>query len=321
MSAPADENGTGRKPGGADGTRRRPWKLLLAAAAVLVVGLAATVAALPDDGPETSRSGSPETFRGPAVSLGDGRMRTYARLDGDRPVALGYELDRKALDGLPKAHTDGRHCADNNHDGRIERDEECVHSHDFVLRLPKEYRKRVGGPFRWALLTWDPHGHAPKAYGVPHFDFHFYLQSKAGRNAIRTGPCAGGGLIDCADEKKAHRPVPGRYRPKDYRDLGAVVSAMGNHLTDPASPELHGAPFTKTFLYGAYDGRITFYEPMVTRAWLLRVADGKEGGCVRIKQPAAFRKAGAYPTRTCLEGRKDGRISVALTGFRHHRAG
>ena len=38
---------------------------------------------------------------------------------------------------------------------------------------------------------------------------------------------------------------------------------MGNHLIDPTSAEFHGKKFTRTWIYGAYDGHVTFVEEML----------------------------------------------------------
>jgi len=60
---------------------------------------------------------------------------------------------------------------------------------------------------------------------------------------------------------------------------------MDVHWVDAAAPELNGKPFTQTFLYGTYRGRLTFFE-------------ARSGGAFEIKQPEAFRGIGlAYPTR------------------------
>ncbi|GLZ38902.1 hypothetical protein [Actinokineospora sp. NBRC 105648] len=249
--------------------------------------------------------------------MGRAQIQTFAQLRGPQPVRLGFVFDADALDGLPTAMTDGTHCHDVDGNGKVDQHTECVHSHDTTLDLPREFTARVGGPFTWGLITWDPHGHAPGTiYGLPHFDFHLYMQDQAARDAIRTGPCGGEGLINCDDLATAHVPVPDRYRPADFADVGAVVSAMGNHLTDPTGPEFNGATFTHTFMYGAYAGDITFYEPMITRAWLVEVVQSGRGACRDIKPPAAWKVAGWYPTRYCVDYRANRHeLSVALTDF------
>jgi hypothetical protein len=73
---------------------------------------------------------------------------------------------------------------------------------------------------------------------------------------------------------------------------------MGNHLINARSPELakNGPAFTHTFIFGAYDGHITFLEPMVTQAYIA----SKPDTCAPIKQPEAWEIAGWYPTRYCV---------------------
>jgi hypothetical protein len=58
------------------------------------------------------------------VPLGNGQLRTYAQLDGDRPLTLGYVFDDAALENLPTENSDGRHCYALNGDGGIDRDAE-----------------------------------------------------------------------------------------------------------------------------------------------------------------------------------------------------
>ncbi|MGH8662238.1 MAG: hypothetical protein ACREUB_10830 [Burkholderiales bacterium] len=53
---------------------------------------------------------------------------------------------------------------------------------------------------------------------------------------------------------------------------------MGNHLIDPTSPEFKGKKFTRSWIYGVYGGRVTFYEEMVTsmEGFVLREASAPE---------------------------------------------
>lgn len=86
--------------------------------------------------------------------------------------------------------------------------------------------------------------------------------------------------------------------PPDYIEVGAVAAGEGNHLLDSKSPELGDPPegFTHTFIYGAYDGHITFYEAMITAAFLASQPDE----CHPIKWPRALQVAGYYPTEYCM---------------------
>jgi hypothetical protein len=232
------------------------------------------------------------SYRGPCAAYGDqqalgnGTIRTYAQRTGDKPLALGVAFPKSMLAGLPtNPPNDGKHCFDGNKDGRLDPHTECEGGHERVSTLPQTFRDTVDAPFTWALTNWNPRGHVPAGvYDVSHFDFHFYLTPLADRNRIRPGPC--GGLVHCDDFARGRVPVPAAYRPPGYTDQGAVVVAMGNHLGDGTSPEFHGTPFTHTFIYGAYDGKITFYELMITKAFFQGMRDGTSPDtCQALKLP------------------------------------
>ena len=67
---------------------------------------------------------------------------------------------------------------------------------------------------------------------------------------------------------------------------------MGAHSAPSNAPELQGAPFASTFVYGFYDGGMIFLEPMVTRAFLL----AKPDTTIKIITPAKYARPGDYPT-------------------------
>jgi hypothetical protein len=284
----------------------------------LVGSLAMTGATATAASAHTTQTVQERTFYGPAQRLGDGIVQTYVVYKGKTPLTLGYRFTANALKGLPADGSDGKHCYP------IEQADkttvECVEEYGYALALPRRATEDKRFPFTWALLTWDPHGHAPaEIYGGPHFDFHFYMQSEAAVNAIGTGPCAG--LMNCADLQKALIPVPAKYKPAVYQDVGAVVPGMGNHLMDMDSPEFHGHPFTQTFMYGAYGGNITFYEPMITKAWIEGLAAGRQGSCTTFPQPLAWKKAGWYPTAYCLGyGAKSKVYTVSIADFAYRKA-
>lgn len=248
--------------------------------------------------------------------LGGGWLRTYAVFDRGAPAAIGVVFPAATLHRLPTTPTDGRHCYDLDRDGRIDTGgmTECMGGHERVLDLPPALRGRRDVPLRWALVNYQPHGHGPPGvYTLPHLDFHFYLQSRADRDAIRPGPC--GLLVDCADFERGRRPVPADYLPRDYTSVDAVEVAMGNHLVDLSAPEFTGGPFEQTFIYGSYDGRITFLEPMLATRLLHDLAAGRRrGGCVAVKQPRAWQAPGRYPGRYCVryDASRTGQYTVSL---------
>ncbi|MFG3496015.1 hypothetical protein [Streptomyces sp. NPDC047928] len=264
------------------------------------------------------------SYPGPCASygkpsaLGDGSVRTYAQLSGDRPQTVGIVFPRATLRNLPTAMTDGKHCYDMNGDGKVDEHTECVGGHERPLDLPPKLAGLAGKPLTWALVNYNPMGHGPEhIYDSPHFDFHFYIQPKAERDAIRTGPC--GLAIDCDDYATATKPVPPQYMPQGYRDNGVAEAAMGNHLIDDSSPEWHNQAFTHTFIYGSYDAKITFLEPMISKAWFDGLARGDNpSGCFPIKQPRQWQVDGWYPQEYCIRYRANrDDFTVSMENFKH----
>ena len=234
---------------------------------------------------------------GPPLKVGNGMARAYVVLEaksGQAPVELGIALDEKALDGLP---TDGM-------------------MYPFDLQLPAQ----APAPYRFAELDWNPHGHVPPGvYTVPHFDFHFYTIPPAARDAI-----------DPADPQfaaKASNLPSGDLVPPFYVVPGppaaVAVPHMGVHWSDVRSPELQGLlgnpggyqPFTKTFIYGSWDGSFTFLEPMVTREYLLSHPDATSP----ISVPARYAQSGWYPTSYRVTYDPQAKeYRVALSGMTQH---
>ena len=230
-----------------------------------------------------------KTYYGKPQAFGDGAVVTYVTVDRSRvPVALGIEIPAKSLGSLPAS------------------------AQELIFEFPNEASST---PFRFMDLGWNPQGHPPVGtYTVPHLDVHFYLQTLQERNSIDPGPCEG---LDCADYKRAVRDVPAQYVPQDYRNVGAVAPRMGNHLIDPASGEFNHQPFTRTFLYGAYDGKITFYEPMLSLHYL----QSQPNEYLDLKLPAAYAQAGYYPTRYSVRyDAAKGVYRIALERFVYHAA-
>ncbi|MFJ6612835.1 hypothetical protein ACIQPT_21455 [Streptomyces sp. NPDC091289] len=258
---------------------------------------------------------------GTPSDLGDGNLRTYAQISGDTPQTVGIVFPKSTLNNLPTAMTDGKHCYDMDDDGSIDEHTECVGGHERPLELPSRLTGLSGMPLKWALVNFNPMGHGPEhIYDSPHFDFHFYTQPKAERDAIRTGPC--GLAINCDDFETATKPLAPRYLPKDYVDNGVAEAAMGNHLVDMTSDEWHDQSFTQTFIYGAYDAKITFLEPMITKSWFEGIATGAEPSrCWPVKQPQEWQIAGWYPQEYCITYRANrGDYTVSMQDFQHSAA-
>lgn len=250
---------------------------------------------------------------GPPAPLGDGVVASYAEFgDGGAPKAIGLTIAVAALANLPSAPSDGHHCYDADRDGAIDLARECAGWHERVLPLPSEASARADVPFKWVLLNWNPHGHIPPGvYDAPHFDVHFYLDSIENTFAIQSGPC-GPEHVRCDQFERARMPVPDGHMHPDFRDVQAVAPAMGNHLIDPSAPEFHGQRFDRTWIYGVYGGRVTFYEEMVT----VRYLQSRPDACYPIKSPSRVAKAGNYPTRSCIRyDASRAEYTVSLEGF------
>jgi hypothetical protein len=250
---------------------------------------------------------------GAPAALGNGSVASYADFAGaGNLAAIGVIFSRGALDGLPAAPSDGHRCFDANKDGRIDVADECARWHERALPLPAEASRRADIPFKWALLNWNPHGHIPPGiYDRPHFDVHFYIDAIESVFAIEPGPC-GPERVRCDQFSQARLPIPTNYMHPDFKDVEAVAPAMGNHLVDLTGPEFKGEPFTRSWIYGVYAGRVTFYEEMVTVDYLRSRPDR----CFPIKKPPAVAITGHYPTRSCIRYLPESQAyTVSLEGF------
>lgn len=201
------------------------------------------------------------TFVGEKKPLGNGMVRSWVTLDDKgNPLAIGVTFSEASLSGLPNAN-----------------------STEYMLALPE---KASTTAFNHIGFNWNPKGHIPPGiYDVPHFDVHFYLISMEERNGITA---AG------EDMAKITKNVSSDFIPDGYVAApGGGGPRMGAHWIDPAAPEFNGQRFTKTFIYGFYDGKMVFMEPMVTMAFL----ETKPNTNDAIKLPASYPKSAYYPTR------------------------
>jgi len=235
---------------------------------------------------------------GPTAVVGNGTARLFVERGSDgKPSAIGIALSEGALAGLSTHMNSTSRCFDKNGDGTLAHGE-CLGDDQVNLELPAGTEK-LGLPFRWAMVNWNPEGHmqpAPPVWSAPHFDFHFYIADQAVIEGIRPGPCAE--LIDCQDSARASRPLAATHLPAGYIDVGAAVQSMGNHLVDSQDPELADPSlgFSRTFIYGTYDGQLAFLEPMVSIAYMSRL----RSECTSLRTPEAVAVAGYYPTTYCV---------------------
>jgi len=163
--------------------------------------------------------------------------------------------------------------------------------------------------FEWLGLNWMPDGHGPpEVYGVPHFDVHFYLDSKEEIGGIPpiNFPPAGEDDEDDEDDEPYEVPLADDQRPEGYFRTNYVVPAMGEHLFDLNAPEWEenddggpvpsGEEFTHTHVWGHWDGNLNFYEPMITTELFKDLGDDGDDVVESITTPDRMPEAGDYPT-------------------------
>lgn len=283
----------------------------------LAIIVAATIISYGCSTTSAVTSGTKDRNFGAVTELGQGTVSSYSQFGEDgNPTDIGIVFSAKALDGLPTG-SDRHHCYDKNNDGEMDLHSECLHSYEYVIPLPDSVARHPDIPFKWVLLNWNPEGHIPPGiYDLPHFDIHFFIEPIERVYAIESGPC-GPEFVRCDQFEIARKPLPPNYMHADFQDVEAVVPAMGNHLVDLTSPEFHGEVFTRTWIYGAYDAKVTFYEEMVTRDFLLRQSQQ----CFSIKTPPAVALGGYYPTLSCIRHiAESDEYTVSMEGFEFREA-
>ncbi len=258
---------------------------LLIVAAVLALATPFAVAAAPN-----------QALMGTAVPLGQGQVWSFITTDdAGNPDTVGVEFTEAALSGLPAE----------------------------IAMIEVDVPSGIAGlPIDHVLIDWNPEGHEPPGvYTVPHFDFHFYLVPKDQVSAIKVGSCTtqenaavpnppGMAPVPCDIFGKAMLAPANDMMPDGYTLVPAVVPMMGNHLMDMSAPEFTGKPFTYTYIWGLYDGKLTFMEPMITKAFF----ETGQDVTLPLKMPKAMPKAGVYPTEMQIQHLTDSKTYVVSLG-------
>jgi hypothetical protein len=214
---------------------------------------------------EKDKSDKAGIFNGPETSFHHGKAWTWVQVNGKgEPQRLGVSLNEDLLNSVPTGEGGGDHSHDDN----------------VVLQLPSQAGIT---PFKHVWLNWNPAGHPPaNIYTKPHFDIHYYMTSSQEREQY-------------LDPVKLDAAPAAPYLPANYFG-GDPVPTMGKHFVDITSPELdpvNPQPFTQTFIYGSYDNKVVFYEPMITLDFLLNTQVFERS----IPQPAKYQQSGFYPTK------------------------
>ena len=221
------------------------------------------------------------TFKGAEQEVHKGKGWSWIKVDAQgTPLQLGIAISQSALNTMP-----------------VGEQQQGGHQHSNSIILPLHPIAKTVTPFDHIQLDWNPMGHPPfEIYGSAHFDFHFYMVPEAEVT----------GAVDMA---KLNAVPAADYLPPAYFS-GGPVPQMGTHFLDATSREFNGQPFTETFIYGTYNSRVTFYEPMITLDFLKATSSYERS----IPQPAKFKAAGYYPTKMKIV-KETGATNVILEGF------
>ena len=186
---------------------------------------------------------------GECADVFHGQVCTWARMQGSAVLAVGVSVPLAAIDSAPE-------------DAAMAWPPVAA----AVLQLPDSAQSQSG--LTHFTMYWDPHGHPPATYMIPHFDFHFYTIATAERTAI-----------DCANTTKpaalpAGYALPDEKLPPEMAKMtgvpvlvGICVPQMGMHsllASELESP----TPFRGSMVIGYYDAKPIFIEPMISRALL-----------------------------------------------------
>ncbi|HTE27705.1 hypothetical protein [Flavitalea sp.] len=227
-------------------------------------------------------------FKGPEMQVHYGKAWTWVQLDHNgNPQKMAIAINDAAMNSLPTTGGDNGHNHGNNG------------VNNWVLNF---HPKANISPFNYLGLDWNPVGHEPDPiYGKSHFDFHFYMMTPAEVDAIPA--------YEADSIKFKNSPAPA-YLPVNYFNAGGGVPKMGAHWVDPTSPEFIGQPFTQTFIYGSYNGKVNFYEPMITLDFIKNNNNFERV----IPQPMKVQKSGYYPTKLKIV-KHDGVTDIILDGM------
>jgi uncharacterized protein len=226
------------------------------------------------------------TFYGPEIHLGDGKVRSFIRITHDDvPQEIGIEITEGLFQNLPIEYAD--------------------------MHVPLHHKATEVTPYDHVEMDWMPNGHPPAYFQRPHFDIHFYMLPEEEQMAI---PAPNATNTSLASTAAFGRPSQG-VLPADYTVPSASITMMGRHWLDKFADVLppSNQTFTHQFIYGTFDNKVVFLEPMVTRAFLLSGTEVHKA----IKQPTIFDPTGTYyPTRyNIYTDETTGRIYVTLDEF------
>jgi hypothetical protein len=270
----------------------------------MMSALAAALMLAACNDPTDGTGGSASKQYGPAVSVGNGTIRTYVIVDEKDPrvpVEVGVAMSEGVMNNLPAPAAAMANMQGMDHAAMAA----TMNMNMYLLDLPQLNPT----PYKFVQFDWNPVGHEPAGvYDLPHFDFHFYTVPVSVRNSILpTDPNYAAKAASFPAENLRAPFYIDAATPAQITPAMATVPEMGLHWLDVRSPELQGMaghpeafkPFTKTFIYGSWDGQFIFDEPMITRAYLLAKHDATDptvrDELIPVPTAAHYSPAGYYP--------------------------
>lgn len=231
-------------------------------------------------------SGLQDLNIGESIAFGGGTVKSYiAYTDSGEPRELAVVLSETAMNNLPADFT------------------------SVSIPLPTNTQT----PYTHIGFDWLPSGHEPSGvYDTAHFDIHFYMIPEAERL-----------LIEADDSIQFQNFPPQGSLPSYYFSDGIGVPQMGTHWVNLLSPESSGQAFTQTLVYGTYDGKVIFHEPMITKDFWANISrhDNAPGASDKfsIPQPSIYPVVPAYyPTAyKIIHNEVHGTYSIIMTDFKY----
>ena len=170
---------------------------------------------------------------------------------------------------------------------------------DLELLFPAE--ARAASSFDHLGIDYNPVGHGPLPFMVPHFDIHFYTIDQATQKSI-----------DCkAEPMPPAGDLPEPYVIPDTRTEpdGTCVPQMGVHAIKPTA-FASDYVFENELILGYHKGRVAFVEPMITQ----KVLEERKALSVSLPIPANRAALTAWPTKYTATYRADEDVYEIVLG-------
>lgn len=238
-------------------------------------------------------------IKGDVKKVGNGLVWTWVKVQDSSgiPDSIGITMTPAALNGLPSDHELAQ--PDSLKLKLI--DGSPHHNFEYEILFPPEADRTA---YSHMGFNWNPEGHGPLpgVFFRPHFDVHFYMATPAYRHSITNE--------NLKDVHIQNIEPPRDFLPSSYeRAPNTSEPRMGTHYADMSSDQLKPGKFDNIFLFGAHNGNILFWEPMLTRDYLL----SKPYFTAKIPQPKAYPVSGYYPLSYSVKYEKSsGNINISL---------